>query len=98
MHDPLIASIVVFAVSLLAIVIAMYVKSSKSMALKDGPTLLHLSSSSEGSVVVPVRSQAAVPEHSGHKLLAKVLLAGEREPSEIERQVDEAIDRLILTK
>ncbi|HTW81706.1 MAG TPA: hypothetical protein VME23_19315 [Terracidiphilus sp.] len=96
MHEPLVASLVVVAVFLLAIVIVMYVKSSKSVALKDGPTLLHLSSSAEGSVVVPVRSQAAIPEHPGHKFLAKVLQAGE--PSEIERQVDEVIDRLILTK
>jgi hypothetical protein len=84
--NPLLtASIVVLAVALLAFVVTKIVRSRKDVASENGTSILSLS--------VPAQIEALVPESPKRGLLAKVV----NESSDMDRKVDEAINRLILS-
>jgi hypothetical protein len=94
----LIVSICALAVALLGFVVLKLVNSRNAYGAQDGPTLLKLSSSTDGSVVVPVSIEASDPERPKRKLFSKAPPeVPEHEVQEMDRQVEKAIDRLILT-
>lgn len=85
MNPLLTASFVVLAVALLAFVVTKIVRSRKDLASENTANPL--------SISVPAHIEELVAESPKRRLLAKVVT----ESSDLDRKVDEAINRLILS-
>ncbi len=100
MPPMLIAMIFVVAMAAPAIVAVRYtVKPRRELALAHGPAGRH-TRSGEGSMVLPVRDPQSVSTGREAKKLTLMLASAnkQQQASALEHQVDDTIDRLILTR